>query len=112
MDTSAVPPKSHHFSQLTVSEISSAILGVSNSTRGQDGFPSVLLRLAWPLISELVKDLLQACMDIGHHSLCFRTSTVTFIHKTNKADFSSPNSYRPISFLSVLSGGLERLVTR
>jgi hypothetical protein len=46
------------------------------------------------------------------HPACFRTAILAIIPKPNKADRSSPRSYRPITLLSVLRKGLERLLAR
>lgn len=54
----------------------------------------------------------QHCLAQGHHPQCFRSAILAVIPKPNKADRSSPRSYRPIALLSVLSKGLERLLAR
>lgn len=95
-----------------MNEITNAILGAGNTTPGKDQIPTAVLRLAWPVISDLVRDLFQACIDVGHHPKCFRIAIVAIIGKPNKVDGSSPRSYRPIVLLSVLGKGLERLVAK
>lgn len=100
------------FPVLTPEEISGAILGAGNTTPGKDRIPTAVLRLAWPHISDTVPSLFQACIDIGHHPQCFRTTILAIIGKPNKADVSSPRSYRPIALLSVLGKGFERVVAR
>ena len=112
LDTPSVPKKLLPFPNLTLPETSRAILEAGNTTPGKDGIPSALLRLGWPYISNLVLDLFQACIDTGHHPRCFRTAILTIIGKPNKADMTSPSSYRPIALLSVFGKGLERLVAR
>ncbi|KAI0991860.1 hypothetical protein K3495_g16327, partial [Podosphaera aphanis] len=107
-----VPRAALPFPELTLSEISRAILGAGNTTPGKDQIPTAVLRLAWPLISELILDLFQACIDTGYHPKCFRTAIVAIIEKPNKLDMTSPRSYRPIALLSVLGKGLERLVAK
>ncbi|KAI0999012.1 hypothetical protein K3495_g9183 [Podosphaera aphanis] len=100
------------FSEITASEVSNAILGAGNTTPGKDQIPTGVLRLAWPLISTLVHELSQACLDTGYHPKFFRTATVAIIAKTNKVYMSSPRSYRSIALLSILGKGLERLVAK
>ncbi|KAI0996688.1 hypothetical protein K3495_g11494 [Podosphaera aphanis] len=100
------------FPELTIEEVSNSILGAGNTTPGKDEIPTSVLRLAWPHISGLIQDLYQSCIDSGHHPKCFRTAIVTMIGKPNKADMTSPRSYRPIALLSVLGKGLERLIAK
>ncbi|KAI0998011.1 hypothetical protein K3495_g10178 [Podosphaera aphanis] len=95
--------------ELTLDELSNAVLNARNTTPGKDGIPAAVFRLAWPHISRLILELFQSCIDTGHHPQCFRTAIVIVIGKPNKADVSSPRSYRPIALQSVLGKGLERL---
>ncbi|KAI1003873.1 hypothetical protein K3495_g4334 [Podosphaera aphanis] len=99
-------------SNLTLDELSNAVLNAGNTTPGKDGTPTAVLRLAWAHTSRLIIELFQSCINTGHHPQCFRTEIVIVIGKPNKADMSSPRSYRPIALLSVLGKGLERLVAR
>jgi hypothetical protein len=64
------------------------------------------------LIKAGVLTLFQQCLAYGHHLACFWTAILAVIPKPNKADRTSPRSYRPIALLSVLGKGLERLVAR
>jgi hypothetical protein len=57
-------------------------------------------------------DMYQGCLQLGYHPKCFRHAVLAIIQKPNKADRSSPRSYRPIALLSVLGKGLERLIAR
>lgn len=93
-------------------EITEAILRVRSTTPGRDGISTALLRIAWPLISDIILDLFQACSEVGYHPHCFRTAVLAIIEKPNKVDRSSPRSYRPIALLSVLGKGLERLIAK
>jgi hypothetical protein len=56
--------------------------------------------------------LFQNYLLYGHHPAYFRTTILAIIPKPNKADRSSPRSYRPIALLSVLGKGLKRLLAR
>lgn len=112
LDTPSVPRQYIPSPKLTMIEASRAILGAGNTTPGKDGISSAILRLAWLHISYLVLELFQACIDVGYHPRCFRTATLTIIGKPNKADMTTPSSYRPISLLIVFGKGLERLVAR
>ena len=107
-----VPITSLPFPQITDSEVVESIFSSGNTAPGKDGITSAVLRLAWPQISALVIDLFRACTEAGYHPLCFRTAIVAIIEKPKKIDRSCPRSYRPISLLSVLGKGLERLLAK
>lgn len=112
LSTPTVALASLPFPAITPKGVSEAILNAGNTTPGKDKIPTVDLRLAWPLITSIVRESFQACVDQGYHPRCFRTAISAIIRKPNKADMTSPRSYRPITLLSVLGKGLERLIAR
>jgi Endonuclease-reverse transcriptase len=111
-DAPAVAARDIPFPATTAQDIRKAILGAGNTAPGTDEIPTKVLQLAWPLIESWVLTLFQQCLAYGHHPACFRTAILAVIPKPNKADRTSPRSYRPIALLSVLGKGLERLVAR
>jgi ribonuclease HI/endonuclease/exonuclease/phosphatase (EEP) superfamily protein YafD len=100
------------FPEITTQDIQQAILKAGNTAPGTDEIPTRVLQLAWPLIEARILKLFQDCLTYGHHPACFRTAILAIISKPNKADRTSPRSYRPIALLSVLGKGLERLLAR
>ena len=112
MDAPAVAKAALPFPAITEAEIDKAIIGAKNSAPGADETPTVILRLAWPLIKERVSTLFRACLDIGHHPTCFRSAIILMLDKPDKTDLSNPRAYRPIALLSVLGKGLERLIAK
>src|SRR5699024_2036167 len=113
-DTTTPPsyPSTLPFPAINPHEVEEACLNVSSTTPGQDGVPVSLLKLAWTLVGKRVHNLFSACLRIGYHPQPFRTARVVVIPKPGKRDRSAPRSYRPISLLSALGKGLERLVAR
>jgi hypothetical protein len=112
LDTPAVPSTSLPFPDVLDTDVERAILRTGNTAPGLDEIPTCILQIAWPLIKHLVCQLFQDCLRIGYHPKCFRQAILAIIQKPNKADRSSPRSYRPIALLSVLGKGLERLLAR
>jgi hypothetical protein len=55
--------------------------------------------------------LVERCLSVGHHPKPFREAEVVMIAKPGRRDLTSPRAWRPISLLSCLGKGLERLVT-
>ncbi len=102
-------PWDTHISQ---EELAAATISTKSTSPGIDGITVRLLKACWPTIKEPVRRLFQACLEIGHHPLAFRTADVIMLRKNDKKDLTSVRSWRPISLLSCLGKGLERLVAR
>ena len=81
-------------------------------TGGPDSFQPKVLQLfvenkvALKRLTELYK----AIMTIGYSPKRWCISKVIFLQKPGKSDYSDPKSYRPISLMTFLLKGLERLV--
>ncbi|EFZ04216.2 Reverse transcriptase [Metarhizium robertsii ARSEF 23] len=54
----------------------------------------------------------EGCLTVGHHPGVFREAEVVMIPKPGKRNLSTPRAWRPISLLSCLGKGLERLIAR
>ncbi|KAJ6785029.1 hypothetical protein PWT90_10770 [Aphanocladium album] len=93
-------------------EIEKAILQTGNTTPGSDGITTRMLQAAWPHIAQPLKTLYNACLQLGYHPMVFKTAEVVMIPKQNKRDLSDVSTWRPISLLSCLSKGLERVIAR
>ena len=83
-----------------------------NTSPGTDHIAVKLLRAAWPAIGNLVRELYEGCLTLGHHPKAFKEAEVVMITKPGKRDLTSPRAWRPMSLLSWLGKGLERLVAR
>ena len=110
-DVPMVASRNISFPEITAQDIREAILKAGNTAPGLNEIPTKVLQLAWPLIEAKVLTLFQKCLTYGHHPACFQMAILAITPKPNKADRSSPQSYRPIALLSVLGKGLERLIT-
>ena len=73
-----------------------------------------LLRLTWESVSPHLTHLTRLCLDLGHYPRPFRTAEIVTIPKPGKprAALATTKGWRPISLLSVLGKGVERLVAR
>ncbi|KID78672.1 reverse transcriptase [Metarhizium guizhouense ARSEF 977] len=71
-----------------------------------------MLQAIWPSISQVTTLLYNACVALGYHPSPFKTAEVAMIPKLNKRDLSDISAWRPISLLSCLSKGLERVIGR
>ncbi|KAI1004666.1 hypothetical protein K3495_g3552 [Podosphaera aphanis] len=65
----------------------------------------------WKDIGTHVTQLFRACVRFGYHPSCFKLAEVVFLQKPGR-DPSLPKGWRPISLLSCLEKGLERLLAK
>ncbi|KDN63501.1 hypothetical protein CSUB01_12226 [Colletotrichum sublineola] len=96
---------------IPLEEARAALLGAGNTTPGVDGITITMLQAAWRYIGNYVREFYQACLGIGHHPLPFRDAEAVMIPKPNR-DITIAKGWRPISLLSTIGKGLERLVAR
>jgi ribonuclease HI len=94
-----------------LAEAEHALIGARNTTPGADGITVDMLRCAWPAIAERVRYFFQRCIELGYHPRAFRQADVIMIPKPNR-DPSTHKGWRPISLLSCLGKGLERLIAK
>ncbi|KAF4466802.1 reverse transcriptase [Fusarium albosuccineum] len=93
-------------------EAGDATTSTGNTSSGADNSKVGLLKNAWPVVGELIRQLYEQCPKIGYHPKCFKHAEVVMIPKLGKRNLSSPRSWRPISLLSCLGKGRERLIAR
>ncbi|KJZ69456.1 hypothetical protein HIM_11161 [Hirsutella minnesotensis 3608] len=98
--------------QVSFEETRDATLCTGNTSPGSDNITVRMLRAVWHAIGSLVHQLYQGCLSIGHHPKPFREAEVVMIAKPGRRDLSTPRAWRPISLLSCLGKGLERLIAR
>ena len=110
MDCPTAPAAALPFPEITELAIEQAILQAGNTAPGIDEIPTCVLKVAWPLIKNLVVQLFRGCLQLGYHPKCFRHAVLAIMQKPNKGDRSSPRSYRPIALLSVLGKGWNGLL--
>ncbi|KJZ70298.1 hypothetical protein HIM_10305 [Hirsutella minnesotensis 3608] len=98
--------------QISFEEACDSTLRTGNTSPGSDNITVRMLRAVWHAIGSLVHQLYQGCLTIGHHPKPFREAEVVMIAKLGRRDLSTPRAWRPISLLSCLGKGLERLIAR
>jgi ribonuclease HI len=79
---------------------------------GDDEIFPALLQKGLEHFTDLLVDIYKACLCLGFVPTQWRRVKVVFIPKPGKEDYSSAKSFRPISLMSFLLKGLERLVER
>ena len=95
-----------------MAEAEDACVNTPNTSPGSDGINTLLIAAVWPTIGELVRSIYEACLTVGYHPKAFRTAEVVMLPKAGKKTFTEIKSWRPISLLSCLGKGLERIIAR
>ncbi|OBS20651.1 hypothetical protein FPOA_06995 [Fusarium poae] len=107
------PPRSIPFSlKISLDEAQYATLNTGNTSPGSDNITVDLLKAVWHIIGTHVRRLFERCLSIGHHPKPFKEAEVVMIAKPGRRDLTSPRAWRPVSLLSCLGKGLERLIAR
>ncbi|OHW89513.1 reverse transcriptase, partial [Colletotrichum incanum] len=96
---------------VSIEEVRQATL-TETTTPGTDRITTKLLQCTWGLVARPIQQLFQACVQVGYFPRPFRKAEVVMIQKPGKTDFSKTGSWRPISLLSCLGKGLERLIAK
>lgn len=97
--------------EIGLEEARRSLLDAGNTAPGADGITVTMLRLSWGHIGPYVHYLYRHCLRLGHHPALAKEAEVVMIPKPNR-DPSTPKGWRPISLLSCLGKGLERLIAR
>ncbi|KAJ6436970.1 Protein phosphatase 1 regulatory subunit 3A [Purpureocillium lavendulum] len=97
---------------VSLEEVRDATLRTGNTSPGSDNITVKMLRAVWHVIGNLVHKLFQGCLNVGHHPKPFREAEVVMITKPGRRNLSEARAWRPISLLSCLGKGLERLIAR
>jgi ribonuclease HI len=79
---------------------------------GVDGIYPFLLQEGLDVLSPCLVKLFKASINSGHIPAAWRGVRATFIPKAGKTDYTDPRASRPISLMSFILKGLERLVDR
>ena len=100
-------------SELTVTEVTQAILLTKkDNAPGPDGIPNRVLHRIACVSPALLRNIFQACLDLGIHPKRWKEATVVMLRKPDKPDYTDPKAYRPISLLNTLGKALETVMAK
>ena len=71
-----------------------------------------LIKQGWAQIGQLLTNIFNACIRLGHHPARWREAVVTVIPKPDKPDYSRAKAHRPISLLENMSKLMEKAVAK
>jgi ribonuclease HI len=107
------PTKSIPFStKVSLEEARYATTCIGNTSPGADNITVRMLQATWHIIGPHVRQMYEGCLTLGHYPRAFKEAEVVMIPKPGRRDLSTPRAWRPISLLSCIGKGLERLVSR
>ena len=77
---------------------------------GPDGISAVWLSHAFELIKSHLVALFSACFTLSYFPTKWKSDSIIILKKNNKANYSHPSCFRPISILNALSKLLEKII--
>ena len=84
----------------------------NTSAPGMSGVGWFLLKQGWAQVGQLLTNIFNSCIRLGHHPTRWREAVVTVIPKPDKPDYSRAKAHRPISLLENMSKLMEKAVTK
>jgi hypothetical protein len=87
-------------------------VATNKSAPGGSGIGWDLMKKGWSHMSELLTNVYNACISLGHHPTRWKEAMVVVIPKVDKPDYSAAKAYQPISLLKNLSKLLEKAVAK
>ena len=97
--------------KISLSDVTECTIGGNNTAPGNDKLTVRLLKSCWTVIGTHVRNIFQACLQHEHFPTAFRVAEVVLLPKPGR-DLSTPKGWRPISLLSCLGKGLERIIAK
>jgi hypothetical protein len=112
--TDDLPPhKARPFHLFGEDELFALLKAAANkSALGGSGIGWELMKKGWSHMSELLTNVYNACITLGHHPAQWKEATVVVIPKADKPDYSAAKAYQPILLLKNLSKLLEKAVAK
>jgi hypothetical protein len=112
--TDDLPPhETRPFHPFVEDELHTLLKAAANkSAPGSSGIGWDLMKKGWSHMSELLTNIYNACISLGHHPARWKEATVVVIPKADKADYSAAKAYQPISLLKNPSKLLEKAVAK
>nr|ABC24970.1 reverse transcriptase [Monascus pilosus] len=96
----------------TKEECWNTLCSPSPSAPGEDSLTTSVWRELWPVIGDAVTALYHQSLEKGLVPQIFKAAKIIMLPKPGKRDLTQLGSWRPISLLSTLGKGLERLIAR
>jgi hypothetical protein len=94
-------------------ELFTLLKAASNkSAPGRSGIGWDMMKVGWSHMSELLTNVYNSCITLGHHPARWKEATVVVIPKAEKPDYLAAKAYQPILLLKNLSKLLEKVVAK
>ncbi|ESZ89467.1 reverse transcriptase [Sclerotinia borealis F-4128] len=99
-------------SWLTLEEVEASIIGVSSMSPGTDQVTVRILKACWDYLKDPLRWLYQKCLEHSYFPKTWKLAEVAMLPKIGKKDMTSARLWRPITLLSCIGKGLERIVAK
>ncbi|POS83188.1 hypothetical protein EPUL_004740, partial [Erysiphe pulchra] len=96
---------------VTEEEAKWATTACKEKAPGADGITVQLIREAWPVVGEVIRTIFEGSLNHNHFPSEFKLAEVILLPKPGRY-LSEAKGWRPISLLSYLGKGLERLIAK
>ena len=93
-------------------DLEECLIRVRSTAPGEDQITTAVIKSLWAHLREPIKAIYEASIRLGYYPKPFRRAKVIVLAKLGRRDLTKLGSYRPISLLSCLGKGLERLLAR
>ena len=105
------PPSDRDFVEVSLTEVREAVKAMPLTfAPGLDQIPVVVLHKKLFILAPCLHLIYSTSLSLQYFLRTWRVAKVILLQKPGKASYSTPHSYRPISLLSHLGKGLERIV--
>ena len=98
--------------ELTEDKVEDTLLRTASTAPGEDLITTTVIKAGWAALKGLVGKLYRVSVRLGCYLKVFKKSRMVMILKVGKRDLIDIGSWRPITLLSCLGKGLERLLAR
>ena len=98
------------YPQITDNEVFRAFDVMSPYKSVPDDIFPVLIQVGIEILKFPLANLFNRCLEIGYFSILWKKGKVVIVPKSGKTDFTNVKSYRPITLLSIIGKGFERII--
>lgn len=107
------PAPAFEFQPISESQIAEAIESLSPmKAPGPNGIGNTIFKQCQTLLTPHLGPIFRATFNTEHYPQEWKESQMIVLRKPNKADYTTPKSYRPIAFLNSMSKILSSCVVR
>lgn len=97
--------------EIHIEDAKVATIQSKDTAPGSDKITVWLLKACWHTIGPYIRELYQACLNLEYFPFAFKVVEIVMPPKAGR-DLSTAKGWRPISLISSIAKGLERLIAK